>query len=267
MIDFLSTYLVYIKTFFKSRAEYKTSFVLGMASNFYCYFITYMSYWVLTSGVNTVEGWDFSDLSILYGLSLITYSISGTLIWYSAYSLEDLIISGQLDIMLLRPQGLIRQMVFQRFGDTFLGQILVTVIFLCAAFAQRTERLSLPMVFYLVLAIVGGIFLQTGSMILFGSFSFWTMKSGALIDLLFYDLRGMTNYPLALYPRALRIFLTFVLPWAFINYYPTLLITGKNMTVYETVLGMIAPLVGVLWFLLGMAVFRTGLKRYTGAGG
>ena len=267
MIDFLSTYLVYIKTFFKSRAEYKTSFVLGMASNFYCYFITYMSYWVLTSGVNTVEGWDFSDLSILYGLSLITYSISGTLIWYSAYSLEDLIISGQLDIMLLRPQGLIRQMIFQRFGDTFLGQILVTVIFLCAAFAQRAERLSLPMVFYLVLAIVGGIFLQTGSMILFGSFSFWTMKSGALIDLLFYDLRGMTNYPLALYPRALRIFLTFVLPWAFINYYPTLLITGKNITVFETGWGMRAPVGGGVWCRLGRAGVGSGLKRYTGAGG
>ena len=93
------------------------------------------------------------------------------------------------------------------------------------------------------------------------------MKSGALIDLLFYDLRNMTNYPLALYPKVLRIFLTFVLPWAFINYYPTLFITGKNGTVYETVLGMIAPLVGVLWFLLAMVVFRLGLKRYTGAGG
>ena len=120
---------------------------------------------------------------------------------------------------------------------------------------------------YLLLAIIGGIFMQTGSMILFGAFSFWTMKSGALIDLLFYDLRNMTNYPLALYPKALRIFLTFVLPWAFINYYPMLFITGKNVTAYETVLGMIAPFVGVLWFLLAMVVFRLGLKRYTGAGG
>ncbi|MDE7429447.1 MAG: ABC transporter permease [Lachnospiraceae bacterium] len=267
MIDFLSTYAVYIKTFFKARAEYKTSFVLGMVSNFYCYFITYMSYWVLMNGVDTVGGWDFSDLSILYGLSLITYSISGTLIWYSAYFLEDLIISGQLDIMLLRPQGLIRQMIFQRFGDTFLGQIVVTVIFLCAAFTTRAEALNLQMGFYLILAIIGGIFMQTGSMILFGAFSFWTMKSGALIDLLFYDLRNMTHYPLALYPKGLRIFLTFVLPWAFINYYPTLLITEKNMAVYETVLGMIAPFVGVLWFILAMAVFRQGLKRYTGGGG
>lgn len=263
--DFITTYFVYIKTFLKSRAEYKVSFVLGMLSNFYCYFITYMSYWVLMNGVDM--GWDFSDMSILYGLSLITYSISGMLLWYSAYSLEDLIISGQLDIMLLRPQGMIRQMMFRRFGDTFLGQIVVTVIFLAAAFVSQTELLNVQTVIYLLLAIIGGIFMQTGSMILFGAFSFWTMKSGALIDLLFYDLRNMTNYPLALYPKALRIFLTFVLPWAFINYYPTLFITGRNVTAYETVLGMIAPLVGVLWFLLAMVVFRIGLKRYTGAGG
>lgn len=264
--DFLETYFVYIKTFFKSRAEYRVSFVLGMAANFYCYFITYISYWVLTNGIDGIEGWDFSDLSILYGLSLLTYSISGTLIWYTAYSLENLIISGQLDIMLLRPQGLIRQMIFHRFGDTFLGQIAVTVIFLCGAFATRTETLSIPMVIYLILAIIGGIFMQTGSMILFGAFSFWTMKSGALIDLLFYDLRSMTHYPLILYPKGIRVFLTFVLPWAFINYYPTLLITEKNMTMYETVLGIIAPVIGILWFLLAIMVFRFGLKRYTGAG-
>ncbi len=212
-------------------------------------------------------GWDFSDLSILYGLSLLTYAISGTLVWYSVYSLEDLIISGQLDIMLLRPQGLIRQMIFQRFGDTFLGQIVVTVIFLCAAFAEKAEMLNLQMGIYLALAILGGIFMQTGSMILFGAFSFWTMKSSALIDMLFYDLRGLTNYPLMLYPKALRIFLTFVLPWAFINYYPMMFITGKRVSGYETALGLAAPFVGVLWFLLAMGVFRMGLRRYTGAGG
>ncbi len=267
MRDFLLTYFVYIKTFFRSRAEYKTSFVLGMASNFYCYFITYMSYWVLVNGVEDLGGWDFSDLSILYGLSLLTYAISGTLVWYSVYSLEDLIISGQLDIMLLRPQGLIRQMIFQRFGDTFLGQIVVTVIFLCAAFAEKAEMLNLQMGIYLALAILGGIFMQTGSMILFGAFSFWTMKSSALIDMLFYDLRGLTNYPLMLYPKALRIFLTFVLPWAFINYYPMMFITGKRVSGYETALGLAAPFVGVLWFLLAMGVFRMGLRRYTGAGG
>lgn len=266
MKEFLSTYWVYIKTFFKARAEYRTSFFLGMLANFYCYFITYVSYWVLTNGAGMIAGWDFSDLSILYGLSLLTYSISGTLIWYTAYHLEDLIISGQLDIMLIRPQGLIRQMIFQRFGDTFLGQIAVTVIFLCGAFALRTEGLSWCMVLYLILAVIGGIFLQIGSMILFGAFSFWTMKTGELINVVFYDLRDMTKYPLLIYPRAVRIILTFVLPWSFINYYPAVLITGKSADTAELILGIAAPFVGVVWFLFAIWIFRLGIRRYTGAG-
>lgn len=266
MRDFMSTYLAYIKTFFKARAEYKTSFILGLLANFYCYFITYIIYWVLANGTGKVADWDFSDLSILYGLSLLTYSISGTLIWYTVYHLEDLIISGQLDIMLIRPQGLIRQMVFQRFGDTFLGQIVVTVIFLCGAFAVRTEKLTWYIMLYLLFAIIGGVFLQTGSMILFGAIGFWTMKSRSLVDVIFYDLRSMTNYPLLIYPKAVQVILTFILPWAFINYYPAMLITGKNGSAFEMVLGLMAPLVGVAWFLFALLIFRLGVRRYTGAG-
>lgn len=266
MRDFLSTYSVYIKTFFKARTQYKTSFILGMLANFYCYFITYVTYWVLTDGAGEIAGWDFPDLSILYGLSLLTYSISGTLIWYTAYHLEDLIINGQLDVMLIRPQGLLRQMIFQRFGDTFLGQILVTAIFLCSAFALRTEYLTGRKILYLLLVIIGGVFLQTGSMILFGAFSFWTMKSRELIGVVFYDLRAITNYPLLIYPKAVRLILTFVLPWAFINYYPAMLITGKDTSMLERILGLAAPLVGAAWLVLAILVFYMGVRRYTGAG-
>lgn len=266
MRDFFSTYGIYIKTFFKAKAEYRTSFFLGMLANFYCYFITYVSYWVLTNGAGAIAGWDFSDLSILYGLSMITYSVSGTLVWYSAYHLEESILSGQLDIMLIRPQGLIRQLIFQRFGDTFLGQIVVTVIFLCGAFALRTEKLEWQLVLYLILAVIGGIFLQTGSMLLLGAVSFWTMKSKELIDVVFYDLRDMTKYPLVIYPRAVRVLLTFVLPWGFINYYPAAMITGKNAGAVETALGIAAPFVGIAWFFFGLLVFRMGVRRYTGAG-
>ncbi|MBD5484032.1 MAG: hypothetical protein HDR18_00640 [Lachnospiraceae bacterium] len=42
-----------------------------------------------------------------------------------------------------------------------------------------------------------------------------TLFSGRLLSLV------------SLYPKILRIFLTFVLPWTFIDYYPTLLITEK----------------------------------------
>ena len=223
MKEFLSTYFLYIKTFFKAKAEYKVSFLFGFFANFYCYFITFITYWVVTKGAGNIDGWAFEELSLLYGVSLLTYSIAGTMMWYSVYHLGEIITTGQLDVMLVRPEGIIRQMIFQRFGDTFLGQIAVTIIFVISAFASKNIPISLGKIVYMCLCIISGVLIQMGSMILFGSVSFWTMRSDQLIGMLYYDLRDMTRFPLSIYPTNIRFVLTFVLPWAFINYYPVLL--------------------------------------------
>ncbi len=172
-----------------------------MAAHFYCYFITYATYWVLIEGVGTIGGWDFSDLSILYGLSLLSYSISGTLIWYTVYHMDSMITDGNLDMYLTRPMGVMRQMIFQRFGDTFLGQIAVTLIFLITALVQKAEILSIWHYVYLVFSVIGGVLIQCGGMIFIGAISFWTKRSGAIGSIVFYDLRSLTQYPLALFPR------------------------------------------------------------------
>ena len=177
MHQFMSTYWLYIKTFFKARAEYRVGFCLGLFSNFYCYFITFATYWVMIQGIGNIGGWNFEELSVLYGLSLLTYAISGTLIWYTVYHLSDAITSGTLDVYLTRPCGILQQLIFQRFGDTFLGQIVVTIIFLTAAFLKMKDTISLFTIIYLIFAVVGGVLIQAASMILIGALIFWMMKS------------------------------------------------------------------------------------------
>ena len=265
MKNFFCIYKLYIKTFFKARMEYKISFFLSLLANFYCYFMTYISYWVLVMGTGNVDGWNFSDLSILYSLSLLTYAISGTLIWYSIYHIEDLIVTGQLDIMMLRPQGIFKQLIFQRFGDTFLGQIAVTVIFIINAFIERNDGVGGGMI-YLFLAIIGGIFFQMGFLLFIGGLSFWTMRSQALVDIIYYDIREMTKYPISIYPNFIKVILTFVIPWAFVNYYPAIIITNKIHTYEEVILGYGAPFIGVLVFVLAIFFFKVSLRRYTSAG-
>jgi ABC-2 type transport system permease protein len=264
--EFLSTYWLYIKTFFKSRAEYRLGFLLGLFSNFYCYFITYSTYWVLVSGLGNIGGWDFSDLSILYGLSLLTYSISGTLIWYTVYHLDGLITGGGLDLYLTRPVGIMRQMIFQRFGDTFIGQIIVTIIFLVTAFIIKAHILTPLLIGYLFFAISGGILIQTGAMILVGSLSFWTLRSSEIGNIVYYDIRGMTQYPLSIFPRWIQLVLTYIFPWAFINYYPSLILLNKVESTMDFILGLLTPLIGALFLVLSIFVFNKGLKKYSGAG-
>ncbi len=266
MREFFSTYWLYIKTFFKSRAEYRAGFFFGMFANFYCYFITYATYWVLINGIGNVDGWDFSDLSILYGLSLLTYAISGTLIWYTVYHLGGIITSGGLDMYLTRPIGVLRQMIFQRFGDTFLGQILVTIIFLTVAIVSKIDTLTPLWALYLIVCIIGGVLIQAAAMILVGSLSFWTQRSTEIGRIFYYDFRTITQYPLTIFPKWIQLMLTYIFPWAFINYYPALVLLNKTESAMDMILGWLSPVIGVLLLLLSMAVFNKGLRKYSGAG-
>jgi ABC-2 type transport system permease protein len=265
-MEWIRLYGAYVRMYFRSRKEYRASFFAGMAANFYCYFITYATYWVITSRFTSIGGWAFPELTVLYSLNLLTYAVSGTLFWYTLYFLEDFVTSGRLDRFLVRPGGVIQQLMCQEFGSTFLGQVVVSLIFLLSQLARIGGRLSALKIAYLIVALFGGVLLQAAGVIATGALSFWVLRSRSIGAIAYYDVRGLANYPLSIYPRIVRIVLTYVLPWAFINYYPSLVLLDRLESTGDLVLGCAAPLVGGLAFWGSMALFRVGLKRYTGSG-
>jgi ABC-2 type transport system permease protein len=92
------------------------------------------------------------------------------------------------------------------------------------------------------------------------------LRSSDLADIVYYDMRTFVHYPLSIFPSFIRIILTYVLPWAIINYYPSMIILQKVQTTEEFVLGILSPLIGILFFLLSLFVFNRGLRRYSGSG-
>ena len=265
-MDFIRLYVFYVKTFFKARAEYRLSFFLGLFANFVTYFLVYVSYWIITSKLKGIDGWEFEDLTILYGISLLTYAIAGTLLWYTVYNLSGLIIKGTLDVFLTRPMNIIKQLICHRFGDTFLAQILVTMLFLGSALYRKREVLEGIKWFYLFLILVSGICLQIAGMLVVGAISFWTLKSGEIGDIFYYKFRDLTKYPLGIFPTIFQRILTFVFPWAFINYYPSLLLLDKAEGIFEKVCGYMTPFVGFFSLFAALKFFDFGLRHYSGAG-
>ena len=259
-------YCMYVKVFFKSRSEYKVGFFLGILANFYCYLLTFLSFWIVVSRFQSIDGWGFEDMSLLYGLNLFSCAVAGTFVWYNVFQLEKEINSGRLDLYMTRPMSVLGQLICSRFGDTFLGQIIVTLMFLVNALWKNGGQLSWPLVVYLFLVLAGGIALQAGAMILIGALSFWTMKSEKIGSFYYYDLRSLTHYPLTIYPDWVKIMLTFFAPWAFINYYPALVILGKAKTTADYVLGLCSPAVGAGVLAVSIFAFHCGMKRYSSTG-
>ena len=265
-MDFIRLYCFYVKTFFKARAEYRVSFFLGLFANFITYFLIYVSYWIITARLEGIDGWKFEDLTILYGLSLLTYAAAGTLMWSTVYNLSGMIVKGTLDVLLTRPMGIVKQLICYRFGDTFLAQILVTLIFLGIALYREREIFTGWKLLYLLLALAGGVCLQMAGMLAVGAISFWTLKSEEIGEIFYYKFRDLTRYPLSIFPGAVQMTLTFAFPWAFINYYPGLLLLNKAEGMFEKICGYAAPFVGFAALAGALRFFRFGLKHYSGAG-
>ena len=81
------------------------------------------------------------------------------------------------------------------------------------------------------------------------------------------EIRSFTDYPLSIFPDFIRLGLTYAIPWAVINYYPSLIILRRVQTNEEFVIGILSPLIGVFFFLFSLSSFNAGLERYSGREG
>ena len=97
--------------------------------------------------------------------------------------------------------------------------------------------------------------------------SFFTVNENPVLDFLLFNVKGFTNYPITIYPKAIQILLTFILPFAFINFYPASLLLGKAVPEgFPAVLPYLTPVVGIICFTLSVLLWNWGLKHYKSTG-
>jgi ABC-2 type transport system permease protein len=80
--------------------------------------------------------------------------------------------------------------------------------------------------------------------------------------------QDFTRYPITIYSRAVSFVLTFIFPFAFMNYFPATFLLQKtdNALSLSPQVGLLTPVVGLLWFGLAYVFWRYGLDHYQGTG-
>ncbi len=265
-VDGPGLYLAYQLAYLRGRMDYRWQFlgdivagILGQAS-------VVASLWLITRRFTEVGGWTFPELAVLYGLSMLTFALAGMVFWPFVYLVDGLVVSGRLDQYFLRPRGLVVQLVCGGAGINHLGGVAVGAATVAIGLGALAARLSALKIAYLVAAIGGGALLQAAGIITVAALSFWLMRSSDLGDIVFYNLQNFLSYPLTIYPGFLKVLLTAVIPLAFVNWYPSLLLLDRCAGTLDFVLGLAAPLVGAAAFVGALALFRRGERRYASSG-
>ncbi|MEO3944719.1 ABC-2 family transporter protein [Gorillibacterium sp. CAU 1737] len=214
-----------------------------------------------------IRGWDLHELLFLYSFLFLSYSLF-VFLFAGIRDFDGMVHSGEFDRLLTRPIGLMFQIISARidFPATLGHGIVGVVLFLNTAFSVGIDWTWQNALYY-ILVILGGTMIQASIFLLSACFSFWTIKTENMRNLLFFNSRRIAGYPITFYPMLIQKLLIFVVPFSFVNYFPSQFFLRKDdfAPFWEGYL-YLTPVVGIVLFFLVYLIWRKGVRSYTSTG-
>ncbi|HTG69493.1 MAG TPA: ABC-2 family transporter protein [Candidatus Udaeobacter sp.] len=222
---------------------------------------------IIVDRFQPLNGWDFPELTFLYGLGLISHGIF-VVFFINTWHIDHMVIDGQFDRLLLRPMNVFFQLVASYVN--FIGLIdcipgIIIFIYGCQLVGFEWTFFNV-IKFLLVLA--GGVFIRAALFITLGTIAFWTKRNASMVGFALGMLERGTMYPLTIYPHIIQTLFTFVIPIGFISFYPAAQFLGKSSDGLQLPLSfaLMTPAIGMVCFFLSQWIFRIGMKSYESAG-
>ena len=91
---------------------------------------------------------------------------------------------------------------------------------------------------------------------------FWILHSGYVMIVMF-RFKDYAKYPVSIFDGIFKAVFTFVIPIAFIAYYPGLVILRPSSI---PLLSKLAPVIGIFFFWLSYKFWMLGARKYEGTG-
>jgi ABC-2 type transport system permease protein len=96
--------------------------------------------------------------------------------------------------------------------------------------------------------------------------AFWLVNVREATNAFTYGGNFLTQYPLDIFAAWFRRLFAFVIPIAFVNYFPSLFILDKPTGPWPPALRFASPLVALATVAVTAIVWRAGVRRYTSTG-
>jgi ABC-2 type transport system permease protein len=264
----ISIYRSLISIQIRSQMQYRLSFLMEVITSGLASFTAFLALALTLQKFDNVGGWRLGEVAFLYGLVETSFGVTEVLFsGFDPQSFGQQVSRGLFDQLLLRPAGLIvqvigSQFVLRRLGRIFQGMAVFTIALgLLQIHWTPAKLIYLPLVFAGQVCFFGGLYLFGAAL------TFWTVQSVEVVNIFTYGGTEMMAYPMHIYPATLRRFFTFVVPAIFLNYYPTLYFLGKSDPLgLPLFTAYLAPAAGLVVLAAGLGFWNYGLKHYQSTG-
>jgi len=251
----------------RSQLQYRLSFALELVAAFFLSFIDFLAVLVLFHNTHQLGTWSVHQVAFLYALSSISFALTDLLIGHFD-QFPQKVRDGNFDIMLVRPRGTLFQIVGSDFQLRRLGKAAQGVVVLVYALGTLHVAWDVGRVLMVLVSIPAAIVIFSSIWTVGGCIAFWTVDGGEFTNAFTYGGNFLAQYPVDILSSWLRRFLAYIVPLAFVCYFPALYVLDKPDPLgLPRLLQFASPVVALAAAGVAAVIWRAAVRHYRSAGG
>ena len=239
-----------------------------MAGSFFSNFTDLAAPFVMFTQATSLGGWSLGQVAFLYGLSSVSFALHE--LFQGAFDNDVFAVyvqRGQFDQMLTRPLPVPFQMFTEYFLLRRFGRMMQGMLAFALGVALAQPHWTFVKLLYLPAVVAGGAVFFLAISIAGCALCFWMVQPTEVVNIFTYGGTTLLSYPLTIYQEWMQRFFIYILPMAFINFFPSLYFLDRPDPFHlPAFVPFLAPAVCAAVFVIALRIWQFGVARYTSTG-
>jgi viologen exporter family transport system permease protein len=253
-----------LSAFFKVNVQmalaYRADTIVNILLNIMWLGWELLSLSIIFNNTTALGGWGLPELIALLGVFRLVNTMMVALIWPNTEKFNQSIRDGSMDYTILQPANSMFLVTFSRITVWRIWDLVLAIALIVVGINMSGDIITpLHILSFILLAISGMVVIYSLWIVLI-AFTFWFTKFDNNVTIM-QALMDSGRYPVSVYPVWMRIIVTFIIPIAVATTVPLQALRG-DLGIQQI---MTFLSVAVVSFIIASLVWKSGLKRYSGA--
>ncbi|OMF81587.1 ABC transporter permease [Paenibacillus glucanolyticus] len=256
---------IYFRIFFqnlRSILEYQTDFIITLVVAIFTQLLGFFFLYLIFQKVPAINGWTLWEVQFMYAMLFISGGVS-SLFFGGLWSIGSLVNKGGFDLYLLRPISPLVQVLASNVGINGLGNLITGGVILYQSLTKISMKWSFTQIILLVIFLISAVVIRTAIIMAANSSAFWLRSVRNTVPFFINTMSDFVQFPITIFPSGIQALVTFVVPYAFIGFFPATYLFSNSAW---SIIGLLTPFVAVYCLIISIILFKQGLKRYEGVG-
>ncbi|MCL2747949.1 MAG: ABC-2 family transporter protein [Oscillospiraceae bacterium] len=257
----LSIYKICIKTAVSQAVAYRFNFFLSLLITFLGSLLLPLVAVLIYGAGASFPGWSFHEVLLIQSLFTVSQAMAkvclGNVLWDTMIHVRE----GSFEVVLLKPMEPLAYMIATTFSPDSFGNLLCGLALFGYAAAHAQIVSAAAAIGAGLLLFIAGVAVMAGIQIIMAATSFKWVGNSRLPEI-FGSVEAFGQYPIAIFPSAIRAVATFIVPVSLVGFFPAAALLGRAEPEAFWGAGL-----SLLFLGFGVWLYQHMIRRYKGAGG